>query len=377
MAPDPLRSDWVADSGATSHFANNRSLFSDLKQVEGGIRVSQLTGPNISAKEMGTVKLQVDGMNGKQTMTLHNVILNEKLQHNIFSLQQARKMGYEYEMGKLGSKIRLIHVEENDKKVQMALMTECAGRWTLDTATIPNGRASTTETFLQTPIMKKGTLQPTLVSTKPNKGQHGLQECKRNLLRKDLLRMSQSNVDKHVHGLGLHIPKVHHGAAQNRLKPNLQEWRAKVQQDVKLPVAEKTENMADLRVRVASGRIHHTLHGTMMQTSMQPALGTKSLEVDIAVGAVVRVATADLKPRPAATGKMRHYVVKRVVRLQKCAAAVRKHATASQFKTTDKDSARMLSGMKISSPISWLCTRSRVQRGQPNVQAAFFVRPGS
>lgn len=147
MAPDPLFSDWVADSGATHHFGIDRTLFSNLRTVAGGIQVIQITGTSIAAMEIGTVKLQVDGKDGMHTLELQNVILNETLLHNIFSLQEARRMGYEYIMGRLGTKVKLVNVLKNGDKEQVALITEAAGRWTLDTTTIRTVRPSIIQTF--------------------------------------------------------------------------------------------------------------------------------------------------------------------------------------------------------------------------------------
>lgn len=131
----PLPKDWVADSGASHHFGRDRIMFKNLRRIDGNLNIRQLIGISEPVSLIGTVVLVVDGDEGKQTLELHNVILKESLRHNIFSLQLARKQGLEYEISNVqGAKNRLVNRLQDGSIKLSALMTEEAGRWTLDTS---------------------------------------------------------------------------------------------------------------------------------------------------------------------------------------------------------------------------------------------------
>lgn len=96
-----------------------------------GFKIHRVDG-EIEITHYGTVVLEVDGTIGKEKLVLHDVLLLECMNFNIYSLQRARQDGFSYGFDKIPGKIQLLRKPQNGKFAQAALMTEISGRWTLD-----------------------------------------------------------------------------------------------------------------------------------------------------------------------------------------------------------------------------------------------------
>ena len=53
------RSDWIVDSGATSHMYNDRTMFTELRQLEPYDRVTLGDGSTLQVTEEGTVDVDM------------------------------------------------------------------------------------------------------------------------------------------------------------------------------------------------------------------------------------------------------------------------------------------------------------------------------
>lgn len=122
---------WLCDSGASHHICHDKKLFTSLVPFKGKFTILQVSG-ELEVTHWGTVRLEVDGKFGKETLKLGNVLLLECMSFNIFSLQRARKCEFYYACKELPGKIVLKRDVEDGQVHQLALFTETDGRWTLD-----------------------------------------------------------------------------------------------------------------------------------------------------------------------------------------------------------------------------------------------------
>ena len=68
-------SNWIVDSGATCHMCNDKSLFADIKDIEGTQDITLGDGYAVNATAKGTVELKMYLANGKsQKCRLHDVL---------------------------------------------------------------------------------------------------------------------------------------------------------------------------------------------------------------------------------------------------------------------------------------------------------------
>lgn len=133
--------EWLCDTGASHHVCNDKSRFKTVQCLK--VPLSMETFGDISVvTHTGTVEIEVDGDNGKQFMTLTNVILVEGSKFNIFSLQQTRMRDFFYGFdNKDNGKIQLLMTMTTRSTRQLAMFSETRGRWTLD-ATFPDRDAT-------------------------------------------------------------------------------------------------------------------------------------------------------------------------------------------------------------------------------------------
>lgn len=131
-------STWLGDSGATNHISRDRNVLRDLREYKGNCSIQHMQG-SVPVTHIGTVVLKVDGESGKEEMVLHDVLLVESMKFNIFSLQKARMLEYQYGFEKATEgKVTLLQKLDCGTKLQIALFTESNGRWTLDAKVLPS-----------------------------------------------------------------------------------------------------------------------------------------------------------------------------------------------------------------------------------------------
>lgn len=156
---------WLADNGASHHICPDKSKFTSMAPYTGISRIHTLNG-SMEVTQVGTVELIVDGSNGKQFMVLEIVLFQEESQLHIYSLQQARKQHYYYTFNQASKgKIRQMEQLSTGSVLQVALMTEELGKWTLDVHSRPPPIATSTSSLQPLPIAEtvpsSGLSQPT------------------------------------------------------------------------------------------------------------------------------------------------------------------------------------------------------------------------
>ncbi|GFX64445.1 retrovirus-related Pol polyprotein from transposon TNT 1-94 [Trichonephila clavipes] len=91
---------WVFDTAASTHFCNNQKLFVSYEPVNNttiSLAIGEITSP---VEGVGTVKFYFDGDNGRNNITLHNVINSPKLRRNLMSGPALDKNGCTFVGGK-------------------------------------------------------------------------------------------------------------------------------------------------------------------------------------------------------------------------------------------------------------------------------------
>lgn len=82
---------WILDSGATCHMCNDAAMFDDLRPLPKPLNVTLGDGRNVQAVGQGNVVLMMNLSHGKESCTLHNVLLVPDLAYNLISVREARR----------------------------------------------------------------------------------------------------------------------------------------------------------------------------------------------------------------------------------------------------------------------------------------------
>uniref|UniRef100_A0A1X7UC74 Retrovirus-related Pol polyprotein from transposon TNT 1-94-like beta-barrel domain-containing protein n=1 Tax=Amphimedon queenslandica TaxID=400682 RepID=A0A1X7UC74_AMPQE len=83
------RTNWIIDSGATSHICNDSSYFVKIKRLKKSIDVTLGDGHILKAEGRGTVILLNRAMGQTRKCKLHNVLYVPKLTYNLLSISRA------------------------------------------------------------------------------------------------------------------------------------------------------------------------------------------------------------------------------------------------------------------------------------------------
>ena len=88
------RSDWIVDSGATSHMCNNRTMFTELRQLESYDRVKLGDGSTLQVTKEGTVDVDMVLRDGtRRGCTLMKVLHVPELAYNLINVSKAVDAG--------------------------------------------------------------------------------------------------------------------------------------------------------------------------------------------------------------------------------------------------------------------------------------------
>lgn len=80
---------WLADSGASEHMSNNKSLFEQLVPLKNPIEIAvALNGKSATAKYSGSIKMIAASESKKRECTLENVLFAPDLRCNLFSIRR-------------------------------------------------------------------------------------------------------------------------------------------------------------------------------------------------------------------------------------------------------------------------------------------------
>ena len=86
--------DWIVDSGATCHMCNDKTMFTEMKDLNPRENVTLGDGHNLEAVGEGTVDMEMLLPNGGSRMcALKNVLYIPKLAYNLVSVSKAAQMG--------------------------------------------------------------------------------------------------------------------------------------------------------------------------------------------------------------------------------------------------------------------------------------------
>ena len=88
-----VKTNWIVDSGATSHMCNDESLFSEIKPLLKSQAVQVGDGHSVEAKGEGTVELKITLSTGVSCCKLSNVLYVPDLSYNLLSVSKAAKSG--------------------------------------------------------------------------------------------------------------------------------------------------------------------------------------------------------------------------------------------------------------------------------------------
>ena len=88
-----VKTNWIVDSGATSHMCNDESLFSKIKHLLNPQAVQVGDGHSVEAKSEGTVELKITLSSGVSCCKLSNVLYVPDLSYNLLSVSKAAKSG--------------------------------------------------------------------------------------------------------------------------------------------------------------------------------------------------------------------------------------------------------------------------------------------
>ena len=104
--PTQSGTQWIIDSGATSHICSDRNLFTDLKKLNHPLDVVLGDGRALLAKHSGTVHLQVKSGSLTRKCKLHNVLFVPELAYCLLSISKATERGIEFKFNKRGCIVR-------------------------------------------------------------------------------------------------------------------------------------------------------------------------------------------------------------------------------------------------------------------------------
>ena len=104
--PSHTGTQWLIDSGATSHICNDRSLFTDLKKLNQPLDVVIGDGRALPTKYSGTVHLQVKSGSLTRKCKLHNVLFVPELSYCLLSISKATERGIEFKFNQRGCIVR-------------------------------------------------------------------------------------------------------------------------------------------------------------------------------------------------------------------------------------------------------------------------------
>ena len=104
--PTQSGTQWIIDSGATSHICSDRSLFTDLKKLNHPLDVVLGDGRALIAKHSGTVHLQVKSGSLTRKCKLHNVLFVPELAYCLLSISKVTERGIEFKFNKRGCIVR-------------------------------------------------------------------------------------------------------------------------------------------------------------------------------------------------------------------------------------------------------------------------------
>ena len=88
------RDDWIVDSGATTHMCNDRSMFSELKQLSPSEKVTLGDGSSLDVAGEGTVDMDMIMSDGsRRGCALKKVLYVPELAYNLVSVSRAAEAG--------------------------------------------------------------------------------------------------------------------------------------------------------------------------------------------------------------------------------------------------------------------------------------------
>ncbi|KAH9054466.1 hypothetical protein Ae201684P_018185 [Aphanomyces euteiches] len=90
--------EWVIDSGASDHFCNNSSWFTNLEPSTGVVRAAN--GGDMAIEGCGSIHLEMNTPSGIVEVELQNVSYMPSLQYNLFSLSRVSQHGFTTEFSK-------------------------------------------------------------------------------------------------------------------------------------------------------------------------------------------------------------------------------------------------------------------------------------
>jgi hypothetical protein len=88
------KADWIIDSGATDHYANNKEMFSEIRKLKKPLEISVANDQIEKATHIGTIKLFSDVNKSKHPITLTEVLLVEGLGLNLISVSKIESKGF-------------------------------------------------------------------------------------------------------------------------------------------------------------------------------------------------------------------------------------------------------------------------------------------
>ncbi len=98
-------SEWLVDSGATSHMVNERRLLTEVQYFDPGESVTLGDGNRLEVKSVGTVDVEMSLTNGStRKCSLQEVLYVPKLSYSLISVARATEMGKTVTFSNVGCK---------------------------------------------------------------------------------------------------------------------------------------------------------------------------------------------------------------------------------------------------------------------------------
>lgn len=184
---------WLADNGASHHICPDESKVTSMAECTTISSIQTLHG-SMQVTKVGTVKLFVDGQDGKEVMVLENILFQLESKWHIYSLQQATQQNCYYTFGQASKgKIRLMQQLSTSSTRQVALLSKNLGKWTLDVH--PRPKTSLATTVIKLPSISSPIY---LIMSKPT--------CCTAILGVHLLPLDNSFSDRFAVHRGLDLP---------------------------------------------------------------------------------------------------------------------------------------------------------------------------
>lgn len=262
----------------------------------------------------------MDADEGRQTLELHNVILKESLRHNIFIIQLARRQGLECEISNVqGAKIRLVNRLQDGSTKLFALMTEEAGRWTLDTS-VQQQTPMTTSVLHQVDVEATSIKPEHRVTTF---GQFSVDGRFRTTLGSLFLSMCHPRLRHAVCHSPLPISEGPHiSDVGKRLQTGKDSCvRPAVTSLTKRRLVPCTYPRTGGCLEISNGQ-HQPTNGALVATGLIPSSLSKLHKVDEGILVMVQMAAAEVQCCPTAAREVRRVRSKGVVHLSKCISAI-------------------------------------------------------